>query len=382
MEGQPRVESEQSLIEPGLDEENPEEENLGQESLGEGRLGEESLEAVEAEAGKHPWRRVLSWLPGLALMLGLVAVVSHFSEGQEFAELLSKARPAWILAGAALQALTYVCAAAVWQRALHKGRARCTVRSLVPVAVARLFVDQVLPTAGFGGRLLVVQALRRRGVHTGLAVAAILVDLLTLYAAFAVSVLASLAIIGAYQEINHLVLVLAGLFPIFALSIPATVLWFSSKRDREVPRWLHRLPRADELLREISRAPRRLVRNRSVLLQAGLLQLAIFLLDAATMATMLLAVGYSANPLAAFAAFVFSQVAATVLLVPGGLGTFEASSVALLALFKVPVEAALTATLLFRGLSYWLPMLPGFLLSRREIKSRKQPGVSVAEPVP
>jgi uncharacterized protein (TIRG00374 family) len=335
---------------------------------------ESAAAAIEPEEG-HRWRRVLAWLPGVMLLAGLVAVVSHFAEGQEFTDLLRKARPAWLLAGAVLQGLTYLCAAAVWHRPLHKGRARCTVRSLVPVAVARLFVDQVIPTGGFGGRLLVVRALRKRGVHTGLAVAAILVDLLTLYAAFAVCVLASLAILGAAGRINHLVLVLAGLFPIFALSIPATVLWFSSKRDREMPRWLHKVPRADELLQEISRAPRRLVRNRAVLVEAGLLQLAIFVLDGATMAAMLLAVGHPASPLASFAAFTFSQVAATVLLVPGGLGTFEASSVALLALFKVPVEAALTATLLFRGLSYWLPMLPGFLLSRREIKSAKRPSL-------
>jgi hypothetical protein len=49
---------------------------------------------------------------------------------------------------------------------------------------------------------------------------------------------------------------------------------------------------------------------------------------------------------------------------------FDASAVTMLALFRVPVEAALTATLLFRGLSCWLPMAPGFWLSRREIKGK------------
>ncbi|HKI06617.1 MAG TPA: lysylphosphatidylglycerol synthase transmembrane domain-containing protein [Thermoanaerobaculia bacterium] len=320
-------------------------------------------------------RRILSWLPGILLLAGLVAVVNHAGEGQRFAEMLEQARPAWLLVGALLQAVTYVCAAAVWQRPLRKGRARCTVRSLVPVAIARLFVDQVVPTAGFGGRLLVVRSLRRRGVHVGLAVAAILVDLLTLYAAFAVAVIASLAIILVFRgDLNHLVLVLAGLFAIFALAIPSTVLWFSRGGVREPPRWLHRLPRADELLKEVARAPRRLVRNRQVLLQAGALQLAIFLIDGATLWAMLRAVGYDADPLGVFASFIFAQVAGTVFLVPGGLGTFEASSVAMLTLFKVPVETALTATLLLRGLTYWLPMAPGYWLSHREIK-KKVPAV-------
>jgi uncharacterized protein (TIRG00374 family) len=316
-------------------------------------------------------RRVLSWLPGVVLLAGLVAVATHFSEGRKFALLLEQARPAWILVAALLQGATYLCAAAVWQQVLHKGRARCTVRSLLSVAVARLFVDQVIPTAGFGGRLLVMRALRRRGVHVRLAVAAILVDLLTLYAAFAVCVFASLAIVAVLRDLNRLVLSLAALFPVFALSIPATVLWYSSGKEREPPRWIRWIPRAGDLLREVSRAPRRLVRSKKLLLEAGVLQLLIFVLDALTLDAMLRAVGYPAHPAAAFASFVFAQVAATVLLIPGGLGTFEASSVAMLALFRVPVEVALTATLLLRGFTYWLPMAPGFWLSRRELKGRK-----------
>ncbi|HEY3569864.1 MAG TPA: lysylphosphatidylglycerol synthase transmembrane domain-containing protein [Thermoanaerobaculia bacterium] len=328
----------------------------------------------ESEAGPRTsrLRRVLSWLPGVLLLAGLVAVASHFSEGRKFATLLEQARPVWILIAALLQAGTYVCAAAVWQRVLHKGRGRCTVRTLIPIAVARLFVDQVIPTAGFGGRLLVMQSLRRRGVHTRLAVAAILVDLLTLYAAFAVCVLASLAIVAVLRDLNRLVLSLAALFPLFALSIPAAVLWLSGGKRRELPRWVRWIPRAGDLLREVANAPRRLVRNRAVLLEDTILQLLIFVLDALTLDAMLRAVGYTAHPLEAFASFVFAQVAATVLLVPGGLGTFEASSVAMLALFRVPVEVALTATLLLRGFTYWLPMAPGFWLSRRELKGPRR----------
>ncbi|MFL6233276.1 MAG: YbhN family protein [Thermoanaerobaculia bacterium] len=314
---------------------------------------------------------MLSWLPGVVLLAGLVAVATHYSEGRKFALLLQQARPAWILVAALLQAATYVCAAAVWQRVLRKGRARCTLRSLLPIAVARLFVDQVIPTAGFGGRLLVMRSLRRRGVHTRLAVAAILVDLLTLYAAFAVCVLASLATVATLRDLNRFVLGLVGLFPLCALSIPAAVLWLSGGKRREPPRWIRRIPRAEDLLREVSRAPRRLVRNKGLLLEAGVLQLLIFVLDALTFYAMLRAVGYAAHPAAVFASFVFAQVAATVLLIPGGLGTFEASGVAMLALFRVPVEVALTATLLLRGFTYWLPMAPGFWLSRRELKGRK-----------
>jgi Mg2+-importing ATPase len=53
--------------------------------------------------------------------------------------------------------------------------------------------------------------------------------------------------------------------------------------------------------------------------------------------------------------------------VPGGLGTFEAASVLTLRMTGATLSVALAATLLFRGLSFWLPMLPGLWYSRRVV---------------
>jgi Mg2+-importing ATPase len=39
----------------------------------------------------------------------------------------------------------------------------------------------------------------------------------------------------------------------------------------------------------------------------------------------------------------------------------------------VPVAVALAATLLFRGLSFWLPMLPGLWLAHRELRGAPVP---------
>jgi uncharacterized membrane protein YbhN (UPF0104 family) len=47
--------------------------------------------------------------------------------------------------------------------------------------------------------------------------------------------------------------------------------------------------------------------------------------------------------------------------------------VAALTLQGVSIEAALTATLLLRGFTTWLPMLPGLLLARRVLRAQKQP---------
>jgi Mg2+-importing ATPase len=63
-------------------------------------------------------------------------------------------------------------------------------------------------------------------------------------------------------------------------------------------------------------------------------------------------------------------------IVPGGLGTFEATSVLTLRMTGVTLPVALSATLLFRAFSFWLPMLPGYWFSRQAVapKARTQPG--------
>ena len=62
------------------------------------------------------------------------------------------------------------------------------------------------------------------------------------------------------------------------------------------------------------------------------LQGAIFLLDAGTLWSMLCALGLSVPPALVFASFVLSTLARTLAPVPGGLGIFEAASVATLKL--------------------------------------------------
>ncbi len=319
-----------------------------------------------AEAAARPWWRRLAWVPGLLLLLALCAVVSRLGEGKRLLFLAERSRPGWLLGAAALQAATYFFAAAVWQRVLRRAGVHQPLSRLVPVAVARLFLDQVLPSGGFGGRLLVVRALQRRGVPVPAAVAAVLVDLITLYSAFSAAVLLALGILWRLHDLNALILSAVTLFSVVATAIPLAALWLS--RGGGVPRWTRRLPRVAEVLEQISCAPRSLVRDRTLLLQAAALQLAIFLLDSSTLWVLLRAVGWPTGAPEVFASFVITSVAATVILTPGGLGTFETACVAMLTLFQVPVEAALAATLLQRGFTYWLPMLPGLWLSRREIE--------------
>lgn len=111
-----------------------------------------------------------------------------------------------------------------------------------------------------------------------------------------------------------------------------------------------------------------LVRDRRILRTATAWQLAIVLLDAATMSVCIRAIGAHAPADAVFASFMIASLVRTMGVVPGGLGTYEATSVGTLHLVGISVSAALSATLIFRGLTFWIPMLPGLWSSRRILR--------------
>jgi uncharacterized membrane protein YbhN (UPF0104 family) len=304
------------------------------------------------------------------LLAVLVLVVVHRAEEEALARLLARAQPTWLLTALVFQALTYLCAATVWQRALARHGVSGRPWSLVPLGLAKLFTDQALPSAGVSGTLLVIGALGRRGVERGVALAAVLAGMMGFYAAYFLATLAAVAILWLHRELHVVILVPAAVLCLLVASIPLAMLGLR-RRPLPLNRWLERLPGARGLGATLREAELPGIFASRLLLETTALQLAIFALDSLTLAVTLRAVG---GPIAldvAFASFVMASVVATLAWIPGGLGTFEATCVAMLHLHGVPVEAALPATLLLRGLTFWLPMLPGFALARRELASAR-----------
>ncbi len=177
------------------------------------------------------------------------------------------------------------------------------------------------------------------------------------------------------KSVNHrstspvvaLVMAAAIGFIVFGLAVIAGTL---AVAGRPPPAWVTRVPLVRGAAMQFEQADAQLTRRRDLLVRATIYQLAIVLLDAATMWALVRSVGEAAPAAGVFASFMISSLLRTLGILPGGLGTFEAASVLTLELVGVPVAGALAATLLFRGLTFWLPMLPGLLLSRAIRRAR------------
>lgn len=317
------------------------------------------------------WVRA-AWLPGAILLAALIGVSVHYGDAARFGEMLSRAEPIWLLVGAILQLGTYFCAAMILGIGLSHTGIHVRMRSLVPLGLVKLFIDQVVPTGGIAGTVLIIRGLERRGVPVGLSTAAVVVGLLGFYLAYAVSVAFCLGILWMKSHLSPVILSAVTIISLVTAIIPVTLLWLTRSGTRGVPHWMQRFPGLKPVLEAIESAPRETLHDRRLLLRSAALQFAIILLDAATLRAMLLGLGVTIPAEVAFACFVLASVAATVTLLPGGVGPFEAGSVGTLRLFGVPLEASIAATLLLRGFTLWLPMIPGLLLARREMAKQSE----------
>jgi uncharacterized protein (TIRG00374 family) len=311
------------------------------------------------------WR---SWLLAALLIAGLVIAVMHWGDVKNFGKLMTEAKPLWLAVAAALQLATYFGLAAQWWLVLRKGRTPEGTGDLLRLTFAKHFADQVVPTAGLSGNVVVVDRLVSLGVPRSNAVAALLLQVIAYYISYALGALWVLVVLWWKSRSSLLLTAAVLVFLVIAVGIPALTLWLHRRGQGRIPNWVRRWSKARKFFELVGEAPRELVRDRQLIAWLALLNGLVFLADAATMQACVLALGVHAPLSAGYVAFMFASIAVILGPIPMGLGSFEAVSIAMLRLFGVPFEAALSATLLFRGFTLWLPLVPGGILLRREMK--------------
>ena len=311
------------------------------------------------------WR---SWFLAVLLIAGIVIAALHWGDVKKFGKLLTEAKPIWLAAAALLQLATYFGLAAQWWVVLRRARTPEEGRDLFRLTLAKHFADQVVPTAGVSGNVLLVDRLVSYGIPRKKALAALLLQVIAYYISYALGALWVLVVLWWKSRSSLLLTGAVLVFLVIAVGIPALTLWLHRRGQERIPKWVRGWSKARKFFELVGEAPRELVRDRRLIAWLTLLNGLVFLADAATMQACVLALGVHAPLSAGYVAFMFASIAVILGPIPMGLGSFEAVSIAMLRLFGIPFEAALSATLLFRGFTLWLPLIPGGLLLRRELK--------------
>lgn len=321
----------------------------------------------EPRAARHALQW-FSWIFGVAVLAAVIITALHFSEERQLARIAEKAQPWWLAIAIVLQAGTYLAQGETWRVVTRAAGVAVPLSVAFRLSLVKLFIDQALPSAGISGTVVVARALEQRGISRAVVMAALVVESVSYYSAYVLTLALALLITVVDGHSSPLIMAAALCFVVFSVVLTATVLWLSG-RSSIGPRWLKRVPVVKQALPLLGQADPKLARSLPLNFKSGLFQLMIVLLDAATVWVLIRSLGETASPTGVFASFMVSTLLRTLSFVPGGLGAFEAASVLTLNVAGVPVAVALAATLLFRLFTFWLPMAPGLILARREARA-------------
>ncbi|MFF1481542.1 lysylphosphatidylglycerol synthase domain-containing protein [Streptomyces sp. NPDC058301] len=294
-------------------------------------------------------KTLLTFVAGAIAAYYLLVQITHI----KFGDLVANAQWGWVAAAVLFSALSYPAAAASLLGFVPE---KVPFWRAVIAQVAGSFVKLVAPAA-VGGVALNTRFLQRAGVRPGLAVASVGASQL-----FGLASHISLLLVFGYvtgtektPDLSPSRTVIAGLLTAAVLILVVTAIPFLRKfvvtRVRSlfagvVPRMLDVLQRPQKLLTGIG----------GILLITGTF---VMCLDAS-----IRAFGSGDNTLSyASVAVVFltANALGSAAPTPGGVGAVELALSTALTIAGLPAETAASAVLLYRLLTFWLPVLPGWL---------------------
>jgi uncharacterized protein (TIRG00374 family) len=309
---------------------------------------------------------LISWGSGIVLLTGLLTFILHFADMQIFAATLRQADRLWLAAALVCQVATYICAASVWQSALRRMGAVIPFRHLLGLALVELFANQAIPTGGLSGSVIVVRGLAYRGVKSPVAITALLVAALSYYVAYLLVALVAFILLWHMGDFSNAWAPVLVVFVGVVATLGGTVLALTRSRGGFIPAFALKFRHVAKFSEMLEQVRTDVLRDGRVIFEAVALQASIFLLDAATLWFAARSVDLILEPQSAIIGFLFASIVATLSPIPMGLGTFEGTCIGLLHFLGASVEASLAATLILRGFTLWLPMLPGLWLIRHE----------------
>lgn len=315
---------------------------------------------------------------GLSLLVFYLAM-RYMGQLKDIRNLLSQMNPFWIGLIFCLQTATYIFYALVLGALLFDRNKSHTIRfvTLFKMAIVLLFVNQTLPSGGISGNGYLLHQLVKRKVNGILAFKALIMESVSYYIAF-ISVLSCAYLSFRFSKFHTVInstvipyITIIGI--IFFLALGIIMLLLNNRRIMILVlrklnhfRFLHRHLQELHLPAYRSRGRRRKrvsINPASVLIAAGY-QLCIIACDIATVFCLLSAFHFYLPVVLLVLGVLMSMVVGALPSSPGSLIVYESAMTYFLMLLTVPMHVAMAVTLLYRFITFWLPIPIGVLFCR------------------
>lgn len=316
---------------------------------------------------------VWSTVIGTIFLVALIVFVdTHFEETKKLLLIIKRSDPLWLTLAVLTQLMTYIFTGIVWHTIAKSVKYHLSLKSLAKLAIEKTSIDQLIPAGGIAGNVIIVKAMKRLGLPNALSVEVLCIDILAYHISFSFVIFLSLIILSLHHNITPIILSLVGVFFIVEILVTGIIWTVVNHKKLKLPEWIKNRKLVIRTLNAIEHVSHERVFSVKLLIYTSLLRLGIFLLSVGTLYTIMLAIGIESTLSTAFVAFVIASVARAITFLPGGLGGFEAGSITTLILLGVPLGEAIIATLLLRGLTLWIPLVPGLILAREDLGLAKK----------
>ncbi len=319
----------------------------------------------------------------LALAIAIVVVIALFVSTQRgelvaAIAIIGTANPFWLVLALLLQAAVYLCFATVYWRSLYLLGYNLGLLSLYGVAFIAIFFGRLIPMGGTSTFAFLLYQLRRRGIPDGTGAVAVTLDGLSYLIAFFAFLIGGFIYLFTHGElrVNQVLLIVV---LILMIVIFGMYLWGLShdralltRRVLGVKDWIGQLLRRSwsdtqllAFIAELYEGGTLIKRDRKGFMQLVALQMLALLLDCMTLLLLFWSVGVWPHLSVVLLGYSLAYFFSTISSLPGGGGTFEATMAVTITALGVDQPIALSVTLLYRLLAFWLPLAITTVVYRR-----------------
>ncbi|HET9823695.1 MAG TPA: lysylphosphatidylglycerol synthase transmembrane domain-containing protein [Chitinophagaceae bacterium] len=322
--------------------------------------------------------RIFFYILSIALF---IFVVIYFTEIKKDIKLFTKVNVYWLTLALFSQGCTYFLGAIIYRKllSLFKIDVKVTIWKLLQASIVTLFFNQTVPSAGVSGNTFFFNFLRKRQVPVDDIIPLICIELLTFYAGMEIIIVALVLFGFLFYKIRALFSVVLGcgflVYLLFGIGIgflgrrrTISFLYNKIKSSKLFNKLFSRLKEsfpADISIDEIKSPGQFFLENKTGTFIATLLQVCIFLADSFTIFALFWGLGIQVSIWQVAMGYVLTKIISLLPFSPGALILYEGGMTLFFSRMGINVGTAVVVTLLYRALSFWLPILLGFFLYRK-----------------
>lgn len=322
------------------------------------------------------------FLFALLVFLGIVFLITRFSEMEQIWDTLKKGDWRFLLLALSVQTIWVINLGATYQAIYHSLGTHDHLKRLIAMALAANFANIVAPSVGMSGIAVFISQAHKSRIPVGKVTLAGILFVLVDYAAFLCVLALGLVVLFRRDDLDPPEII-ASIILFFLAITMGTLIYIGARSPTtlgnllaHLARFVNRLlfhfirrdylseQRAHEFAQEVSDSLEALRSDHHSLLFPFILGLHNKFLLVLTLALVFIAFKVPISIGTVVAGFSVGYLFMIVSPTPAGIGFVEGALTLVLSSFYIPLSVAAVLAIAYRGFTFWYPLFLGFLAFR------------------